>query len=195
MQVSGVILSGGRSSRMTFNKAFADICGKSVLEIIINKFEEHFDDLIIITNEPELYQGFGPAVYTDVYPHMGPMAGIHSGLYHSRYETIFLLGCDMPFINMDLVQYMLDNCAGYDCVVPLINNNLQPLSAVYNSSCLPALVDSLENNKLKLTRFVETLNIRYLNEKEIEAFGNIENIFLNVNDLLALERAREISGG
>ncbi len=195
MQVSGVILSGGRSSRMTFNKAFADICGRSVLEIIIKKFEKYFDDLMIITNEPELYHGLGPAVYTDVYPHMGPMAGIHSGLYYSRHETIFLLGCDMPFINMELVAYMLENCSGYDCVVPVINNKLQPLAAVYNSSCLTALTDCLENNKLKLTMFVESLDTRYMYENEIRPFGDIGTMFFNVNDMAALKRAREISGG
>ncbi len=195
MQASGVILSGGRSSRMTFNKAFADICGKSVLEIIMEKFIKHFDDLMIITNEPELYQGMGTAVYGDVYPHMGPMAGIHSGLYHSRYDTIFLLGCDMPFFNMDVAIYMLNNCTGYDCVVPVINNKLQPLSAVYNSSCLAALTECLENNKLKLTWFVDSLNTRYVNENEIRSFGEIETMFLNVNDLAALKRAREMSGG
>ncbi|KUG04664.1 molybdopterin-guanine dinucleotide biosynthesis protein moba [hydrocarbon metagenome] len=195
MRASGVILSGGRSSRMNFNKAFAEICGRSVLEIIIEKFIKHFDDLMIITNEPELYHGMGPAVYTDVYPHMGPMAGIHSGLYHSRYDTIFLLGCDMPFINMDLALYMLDNCTGYDCVVPVIDNKLQPLYAVYNSSCLPALIDCLENNKLKLTRFVDSLNTRYLYENEVKSFGEVESMFFNVNDKAALKRAQELSGG
>ncbi len=195
MQASGVILSGGRSSRMTFNKAFADICGRSVLDIIIKKFEKVFDELMIITNEPELYHDLGPVVYSDVYPHMGPMAGIHSGLYYSRYETIFLLGCDMPFINMELAAYMLENRVGYDCVVPVINNKLQPLSAVYNSSCLPALVDGLENNKLKLTRFVESLNTRYMYETEMRYFGDVQTMFFNVNDLAALKRAREMSGG
>ncbi len=195
MQASGVILSGGRSSRMTFNKAFADICGRSVLDIIIKKFEKYFDDLMIITNEPELYYGLGPAVYTDVYPRMGPMAGIHSGLHHSKYESIFLLGCDMPFIKMELAAYMLGQSGGYDCVVPVINNKLQPLSAVYNSSCLPALVECLENNKLKLTRFVESLNTRYVCENEMRYFGDIPTMFLNVNDLAALRRARKMSGG
>jgi molybdopterin-guanine dinucleotide biosynthesis protein A len=115
MPASGVILSGGRSSRMNFNKAFAEISGTPVLEIIINKLSKCFDDLMIITNEPELYKGMGPAVYTDLYPQMGPMAGIHAGLYYSRYESIFLLGCDMPFFSMELASYMLSQ--GADMIV------------------------------------------------------------------------------
>ena len=195
MQASGVILSGGRSSRMNFNKAFADICGTPVLEIIINQLYKYFDDVMIITNEPELYNGMGPAVYTDLYPHMGPMAGIHAGLYYSRNQTIFLLGCDVPFFSMELAAHMINQAADYDCVVPVIKGQLQPLSAVYTSSCMAELNDCLENNKLKLTRFVESLNTKYLYEDELLSFGSIETIFFNVNDRAALKRAREMFGG
>ena len=195
MQASGVILSGGRSSRMNFNKAFAEISGTPVLEIIINKLGKYFHDLMIITNEPELYHGLGPSVYTDLYPQMGPMAGIHAGLYYSQYDSIFLLGCDMPFFSMELAAYMLTQGVGYDCVVPVINRKLQPLSAVYNSSCMTELIECLENNKLKLTRFVESNNTRYLYENELLPFGNLETMFFNVNDMTALIRAREMYGG
>ncbi len=195
MRASGVILSGGRSSRMNFNKAFAEISGTPVLEIIINKLGKCFDDLMIITNEPELYKGMGPAVHTDLYPQMGPMAGIHAGLYYSQYKSIFLLGCDMPFFSMELAAHMLSQGTGYDCVVPVIKQNLQPLSAVYNSSCLPELTDCLDNKKLKLIRFVESINTRYLYENELLPFGNLETMFFNVNDMAALLRAREIYGG
>lgn len=195
MRASGVILSGGRSSRMNFNKAFAEISGTPVLEIIINKLSKCFDDLMIITNEPELYKGMGPAVHTDLYPQMGPMAGIHAGLYYSQYESIFLLGCDMPFFSMELAAHMLSQGAEYDCVVPVINKKLQPLSAVYNSTCMPELIDCLDNNKLKLIRFVESINTRYLYENELLPFGNLETMFFNVNDMAALIRAREMYGG
>jgi len=193
MQASGVILSGGESSRMTFNKAFADIGGRSVLETIIYKFEKYFKELIIITNEPEMYYGMGPDVYTDVYPHMGPIAGIHSALYHAHYEPVFLMGCDMPFINMELVEFMLKSSQGYDSVVPVINSYLQPLAAVYNYSCLPVLTECLEHNKLKLTRIFEDLNTRYIHEKELQKYGDIDKIFFNVNDMEALIKARNMA--
>jgi molybdopterin-guanine dinucleotide biosynthesis protein A len=57
------------------------------------------------------------------------------------------------------------------------------------------LTDCLENNKLKLTRFVESLNTKYLYEDELLSFGSIETIFFNVNDRAALKRAREMFGG
>ncbi len=194
MKASGVILAGGKSSRMKYNKAFAEIAGRSVINIIVDKFNQYFEEIIIISNEPELYYELGPVVYTDIYPHMGPVSGIHSGLYHARHDQAFILGCDVPFINMELVEYMFNQLGDYDSVVPEIDTYLQPLSAIYSKKCLPVLTNCLENNKVKLIRIFEELNALTLNRNELERFGVVEELFLNVNDLEALNRAKQIAG-
>ncbi len=194
MKASGIILAGGRSSRMKFNKAFAEISGKPVINIIADKFAELFDETIIISNEPELFEHLGLAVYTDVYPRMGPVSGIHSGLYHARYNRVFVLGCDVPFINMQLVEYMIANLGDYDSIVPEIDSYLQPLAAVYNRKCLPVLTACLQENRVKLIRIFEELNALVLGRDELEKFGIVEEIFLNVNDIEALNLATIIAG-
>lgn len=194
MKASGVILAGGRSSRMKFNKAFAEIGGRQVINIIVDKFAGLFDEIIIISNEPQLYEQIGPHIYPDVYPRMGPVSGIHSGLYHARYDKAFVLGCDVPFINMELVEYMINKLGDYDSVVPEIDSYLQPLSAVYSRKCLPVLTDCLESNRVKLIRIFEELNALVLPRYELEKFGIAEEIFLNVNDIEALNIATKIAG-
>ena len=194
MRTSGVILAGGRSSRMKFNKAFAEIGGRPVINIIIDKFSRLFDETIIISNEPQLYEQLGLDIYPDVYPRMGPVSGIHSGLYHAHYDAAFVSGCDVPFINMELVEYMINNLGDYDSVVPEIDSYLQPLSAVYSRKCLPVLTACLENNKVKLIRIFEELNAKVLPRYELEKFGIVEEIFLNVNDIEALNIATKIAG-
>lgn len=194
MNASGVILAGGKSSRMRFNKAFAQISSRPVIEIIIDKFNTVFDETIIISNEPDLYRHFGLKVYTDIYPRLGPISGIHSGLVNAMNDVIFVVGCDMPFINMELVQYMLDQLGDHETVVPSIDSNLQPISAVYSRKCIPLLADCLENDKLKLTLIFKELDAVIINEDILEKFGKIREIFYNVNDLNALEAARQIAG-
>ena len=194
MKASGVILAGGRSSRMKFNKAFAEISGKPVINIIADKFAGLFDETIIISNEPELFEQLGLAVFTDIYPRMGPVSGIHSGLYHARYNRVFVLGCDVPFINMELVEYMIANLGDYDSVVPEIDSYLQPLAAVYNRKCLPVLAACLQEDRVKLIRIFEELNALVLSRNELEKFGIVEEIFLNVNDIEALNLATIIAG-
>lgn len=195
MQASGVILSGGKSSRMTFNKSFADMGGETLLDISMKKFVQNFDEVLIITNDPDSYANFKAKVYTDIYPGLGPIAGIHSALYYAEYKPLFLMACDMPFMDMKLAHYMLGQAGGYDSVVPVIKGKLQPLVAVYNDSCMKILTQCLEQQKLKLTRVFEELHTRYICEDELQQFGDIHRLFFNVNDPGALERARQMAGG
>lgn len=194
MKTSGVILAGGKSTRMKFNKAFACIAGQPVVQIILEKFQLFFDETIIISNEPKLYEKLGFTICPDVFPGLGPVAGIHSALYHACYDRVFVMGCDMPFMNMALVDFLLDSLEDYECVVPEIDTHLQPLSAVYSKKCLPVLTQCLENDKLKLIRVFEELYTRVITDTQMERFGNPREIFMNVNDQAALETAQQIAG-
>ena len=187
-------MAGGRSSRMKFNKAFAEVGGKPVIQIIIEKLKPLFEELIIISNERQLFKSFGLPIYQDIYPYLGPVGGIHSALVNASYDQMFILGCDMPFMNMQLVQYMLSKISDYDSVVPEIDSYLQPLAAVYNRSCLPVFTECLEHDKLKLTRIFSELNASVLNEDELQKFGNVREMFFNVNDPVALAEAQKMAG-
>ena len=194
MQSSGIIMAGGRSSRMKFNKAFAQVGGKPVIQIIIDKLQPIFQELMIISNEPQLFTSFGLPIFQDVYPYLGPVGGIHSALVNASFDQMFILGCDMPFMNMQLVDYMLGKINNYDSVVPEIDSYLQPLAAVYNRSCLPIFSECLEHDKLKLTLIFSELNALVLKEDELQKFGRVREMFFNVNDPDALAEAQEIAG-
>jgi molybdopterin-guanine dinucleotide biosynthesis protein A len=194
MRTSGVILAGGRSSRMKYNKAFAQIGGQRVIDIIVNKFVSNFDETIIISNDPQEYISIGLPVYTDVYPRMGPISGIHAGLHYASYDKVFVIGCDMPFMNMDLVKYMLTLLGDHDTVIPEIDGFLQPISAAYRKTCLPIMTQCLEKELLKLVLVFRELDTVRLYEPELARFGNIAEMFMNVNDEQVLKLAREIAG-
>ncbi|MEN6328511.1 MAG: molybdenum cofactor guanylyltransferase [Syntrophomonas sp.] len=194
MKASGVILAGGRSSRMQFNKAFARLTTETVIEILLKKFGAYFDDTTIISNDPELYLGMGVKVYTDVYSRLGPVAGIHSALTYAHNDAVFLLGCDMPFVNFETIDYMLEKLNGHDSVVPQIRSRIQPTAAVYHRKCLPIFDRHLAENKLKLTLLFNELDALVLDESELQQFGKTEEIFFNINDQEALEKARNMAG-
>lgn len=191
---SAAILSGGRSSRMGINKALADFNGNTVLEYILARLQPHFQEVFIVTNEPELYRPFSVRVITDIYPRKGPIAGIHAALKAATAGSLFVLSCDMPFVNFSAAQFMLQKAHGYDAVVPVVGGRLQPTAAVYNPSCLEYLTDCLEHDKLKLTRIFEALNTLYVDERAFLPFGFPEQIFFNINDQEALQKAREMAG-
>jgi molybdopterin-guanine dinucleotide biosynthesis protein A len=179
---------------MKFNKAFAEIGGKSSLQIILDKFNTVFSETIIISNNPELYTEMNDKIYTDVFPSLGPVAGIHSGLHNASCDTVFVLACDMPFIDTRLISFMVDQLGEYQAVVPQLGGRLQPLAALYSRSCLPVFERCLQEDKLKLVRIFEELDTLILPETELTGFGKVEEIFFNVNDAAALQKAQEIAG-
>ncbi|HZJ84247.1 MAG TPA: molybdenum cofactor guanylyltransferase [Syntrophomonadaceae bacterium] len=193
MKVTGAILAGGKSTRMKYNKSFAKIGEKNIIEIILAKFEDMFDDIIIITNEPKEYEFLGKPMYRDIFVGLGPISGIHSALINSTNDVTFVLACDMPFVPENLIEYMLNKIEGYDTVVARTNNFFQATSAVYHQSSLPVLTNCLENNKLKTTLIFREMKAKILDEPELMGFGNLDEIFLNINDEFALSNARKIA--
>ncbi|WP_156203694.1 molybdenum cofactor guanylyltransferase [Candidatus Syntrophocurvum alkaliphilum] len=181
---------------MKYNKAFAKIDGKPIIEIIMAKFSNYFDETIIISNQPDLYKQLGVPIYTDIYPSKGPMSGIHSALVNATNDTIFTSACDMPFIDMDLVSYLINKKNNHDIVVPEINGYYQALSALYTKNCITVLENCLINEKLKLIKIYEQLNTLVVKEKNLlkHSKNNLEDVFLNINDEISLTRANKLAG-
>lgn len=195
MEISGIILAGGKSSRMKFNKAFAEIGGQRIIDILIKNFNKNFAETIIICNEPQLFSNMGVQVYTDLIPRLGPLSGIHAGLTYARNNRVFVCGCDMPFVSMEIVEYLLGRLGDHDSAVTEIEGQLQPTAAVYSRRCLPLLNECLENGWLKLTRlFHEQLDAVVVDESELTVFGDVHELFFNINNADDLERAQIIGG-
>lgn len=192
---SAAILAGGRSSRMGSNKALERLNGVTVMQYILDRLRPQFQEILIVTNEPALFNRYPGRVITDIYPRKGPIAGIHAALSHISEKRLFLLSCDMPFVEAALIRHMLGLAADYDAVIPVVAGRIQPTAAVYQQSCLPLLTDCLENDKLKLTRIFGDLHTLYVEEAVLSAFGPVREMFFNINDPAALKKAREIARG
>jgi molybdopterin-guanine dinucleotide biosynthesis protein A len=186
--LAGIILSGGENSRMGRNKAFLTLKGRMFLWIIIEALSPLFDDLVLVTREPERYEGFPVRTVSDVFPERGPLTGIFSGLSATPDQKNFCVGCDMPMINTGLVQYMMNMAYGFDAVVPLVKgqkkkrrSQIEPLHAVYDKSCLPVMERNLVEGRKSLTDLVRSLNVRYLSEGEAACCDPDLRSFQNIN--------------
>lgn len=179
--VTGIILAGGKSSRMGEDKAFLPFPEKSLIEILIDKLSFIFKDLIIITNKLHLYEKYGIKTYCDILKERGPLGGIYTGLVSSEDMHNFIVACDMPFLNRDLIQYMLGEISDYDVVIPERNDRLHPLCAVYSKNCIKPIEKGLSKNNLKITDFLKYVKTRIINEKEIAQFDLDNSSFVNIN--------------
>lgn len=144
--ITGIILSGGKSSRMGVNKSLMLLNGKPVIETVADLMKTVFANVILISNEPEDYTFLNIPVYKDIFPGLGPLAGIHSGLTHSSTERNFIISCDMPLITSEMICYIADFVTIHPVTVARADGFIQQLCGLYNKSCLTAAENLLKEN-------------------------------------------------
>ncbi len=190
--ISGVILAGGRSSRMGQNKALLELGEKTIIEGQILELGKAFAPLIVVSNQPELYSGLGAQVVQDQYPGYGPLAGIHAGLKSAPGDGAFIIPCDMPFITAELGLELLAQFEGSDGVVLSNQGKLEPLCAVYHKRCLPVIEKFLQEKHLKIIDFYPFVNMRVLSVEELSLPRSAAEQLLNINTPAELQQARRI---
>lgn len=196
-EATGIILAGGKNSRMGQNKAFLSVKKEQkMIEFTVELFNSIFQEVIIVSNEPELYHYLGVEVISDIIPQRGPLSGIHAGLTKAKHKYSFIVPCDMPFLEHGLIRLLLDEAPGYDVVVPQIENYLEPLHAVYNKSCLGQIEKCLAENIRKVYAFYPWVKVNFVGENKLNkvAVNNLDKVFLNVNTQAELDLAKQIEG-
>src|SRR5215510_12326344 len=105
MKVTGVIQAGGRSTRMGGQpKALIELGGRPIIARVLAALAPAVDDVLLVTNTPELYAFLGLPMVGDVYPDHGALGGIYSGLEAAAGQAALTVACDMPFLHPDVVR-------------------------------------------------------------------------------------------
>lgn len=132
--ITGIILSGGTSSRMGSNKALLPLGEKMVIEHIVELMNSVFSDVILITNTPEEYEFLNMPMFKDIFKVGGPLAGIHSGLVNSKTEENFILSCDMPLMKPEIIKSIIQFETDKPITVCSSEGSLQHLAGKYSKS-------------------------------------------------------------
>ena len=181
-----VILAGGKSSRVGLNKSKGQmkLTGRPLIDWVISKLtflDNLTEEDIIIVGPKEKYPNF-KRVVQDIFPQRGPLGGIFSGLKASNSQYNLLLGCDMPFIKVKLLQYMIENINSYDIIIPCYGKGLiEPLCAIYSKSCLKVIERNIRAGVLSVRKIFPYLKIRFIKEGEIKKFDAELYSFFNIN--------------
>ena len=186
-EVTGIILAGGTSSRMGKDKGLCEFKGKSLVTYAIEALLPICDTILISSNNTEDYQKFGFEVIVDEYKGIGPIGGIYSSLSRSVTQHNLVISCDTPFLNTQLLEYVLANSNGYDIVVPEHGDYyVEPLAAYYSSSIISVLEDAIKVKDFKLMNLFS--KVRYRSIKVDSISGYSTKLFKNLNspsDLLS----------
>lgn len=179
--VAGVILAGGKSSRMGRNKALLTYNGRPLIESIYLTMAELFGQVAIVTNTPEEYDFLPCLKIPDIHTGMGSIAGIHAGLLWSPEERIFVVGCDMPFLEKELVRRLAALSLDENGVVPCSPAGLEPLHAIYSKRILPLLEKALASDRKRIIDLLELIEAKVIPAEEIAAISPGFRPFINLN--------------
>ena len=194
MRVSGVIQAGGRSTRMGGRpKALMELGGRPIVERVLAAVAPAVDDLLLVTNTPDLYASLGLPMVADVYPDAGSLGGIYSGLKAAPGETAFTVACDMPFLHPAVVRLVVARAGEADVVIPRVGGQLETLHACYAKSCLPHIEERILAGRLKIVGFFERVRVIEIAEAEVARHRDPAIAFMNVNTPEELERARALA--
>lgn len=178
------------------NKAFIKIEGVPIIHRISGLFKELFQEVIIVTNEKELFENLDLKIYTDIHPNKGALGGLYTGIYFSKFNYSFCVACDMPFINKSLVQYLAKNIDGEEVIVPRTKDGLQPLHALYSKSCLHPIKRVIDQGKYKIIDFYRLVKVRIVEEDEFISLDPSKGSFINVNtpdELITIARDKKLN--
>lgn len=183
LPLSAVILAGGDSKRMGTNKAFLRLEDSNLIDLVFNRVNSLFAETIVVSDRLEEL-AYLPAKFTrDLFTGVEKSAlrGIHAGLTVSSYPASFVIGCDMPFFSLSLINYMSRFAIQYDVVVPRHGEHFQPLFAFYNKTTLDLILERLKENKLKISDLYRSLRIKDIGEDTIKEFDPHFFSFNNIN--------------
>lgn len=191
MAVTGIILAGGKSSRMGTEKGLQELCGKPLISYAINSLSTLCDSIIISSSANE-YQFLGYQLVADEFPGIGPMGGIYSALRKSPTSENLVLSCDLPFVSGDLLTYILNNSTGYQVAVPWQGSqHYEPLCGFYDKSILDSMSGFIERGNYKLPDLYEEVSINKLIISDKLNFYRSE-LFFNVNSKHDLSTAENM---
>ena len=180
------------------NKAFIEIDGVPIIQRICNLFKTLFSEIVIVTNEVELFKNFDARIYRDLIPDQGVLGGLYTGIYYASFRHAFCVGCDMPFLNGSIIRYLIGKMGDYDVVVPRTNDGLQPLHAIYSKNCLDPIRKIMEHKQRKIIDLYPMVKVNIVEETEFKSFGLTREAFLNVNtpeELRLIKKPKDIFQG
>jgi molybdenum cofactor guanylyltransferase len=199
LDISCIVLAGGKSIRFGHDKVSERIGNTSLLEQVISHVDPISKDIIIVTAKERTFAQLANhpkvKIVNDIFPGQGSLGGIYTGLVKSESLYNLVVAADMPFLNESLLRYMIKVAEGYDFILPHVNNWYEPLHAIYSKNCISSIESIMEQGKKVIVELFNYVKVRYVEAKEIDQFDPKHLSFFNINTREDMERAKKITEG
>ncbi|MBI9014880.1 MAG: molybdenum cofactor guanylyltransferase [Clostridiales bacterium] len=180
---TAVILAGGLSLRMGFDKKELLIDNESLLENQIKTLSTQFDHILIISNKGKRKYTEYPkvTVYQDILKNYGPLGGIHAALKYSQDPFVYVIACDMPVINHKYIDYLRSLLNNQDAVVTRFGDWIEPFHAYYNQSMVDTIERYLKSGRRSIYELLKHQDVTYIEEDITRSYTSDWGLFHNIN--------------
>ncbi len=184
--INAYILAGGKSARMGEDKGMLKLGQKRMINHVLDQVKRCADEVVIVANKSD-YAQFGFRCIPDIYKGLGPIGGIYSALKDSGTHYNFVVGCDMPFLGYEIVNYLIDRAVNADVTIPTIGGKMQPLCGIYTQACVGLIEEKIKANQLKMMSFISASDHQLI---AMESSGmDFVHQFENINTPEAYDQA------
>ncbi|MGH2705554.1 MAG: molybdenum cofactor guanylyltransferase [Actinomycetota bacterium] len=190
MNVLGAVLAGGPARRMGRDKALLDWEGTPLAVRVVNRLREALGEVVVVAKRTRPLEELGLRVVADPLEVQTPLAGILAALREAGGRPVFVVACDMPFVNPSLVRRIVELAEGYEAGAPVKAGRLEPLHALWGPQAEPAILHSIEAGDLAAHRVLERLELRRIEEPEWRPLDPGGRSFANANTPQDLEKLR-----
>ena len=196
-RVTGVVLAGGRSSRLGRDKALLMLGEETLLARAVRTLSSIAAEVLVMG--PPERAALVPAarVLPDERPGDGPLPALALALREMRGDRLIAVATDMPLLSAPLLAYLLDRSEDYDVTVPRVGGRTQQLHAAYSRACLPYIEAQLARDDLKIDRFFPLVRTLIVEEHELTPLDPELRSFQNINtedDWITVQRLAGVSG-
>ena len=197
MQRSALILAGGKGTRLgEQEKALLACNDRTLLENAIYVLGQVVDEVLVSVRDhkqQEAFSGFtrGIKLLCDQYVGKGPLAGMLAGMRASSANYVFVVACDMPFLQPDVIDLLFREAVGHDAAIPTWKDGRrEPLHAVYNrEQLIPAMERSILKDDHRVMNAVSQLyDVRFISMDIIQLIDRELVSFVNINTPADLEQ-------
>ena len=190
--VTGILLAGGKSRRMGEDKRFLLIGEETLFERTLAVLQSIFQAVCVVIAQDSPSLEADVPVVRDLVAGCGSLGGLYTGLRQAHTEYVFVVACDMPFLNPILVRHMVSLKDKTDIVMVRLEQGLQPTHALYSRRCLPVIEGMLQARLLKIQYLAthQSLHTRLVAESELRKIDHEGLSFINVNTPADLDAAR-----
>jgi molybdenum cofactor guanylyltransferase len=167
--VCAVILAGGQSRRMGFNKALIDVNGRPIISLLIDQVSQVTNRILISSNDPDSYRFLNFPVVPDHFAGCGPLAGLHAAMRYNDCSLFIVLACDLPHLRAPLLKSLVSLAEGVNAAIPRTKDGrAHPLCAAYQRTCLPSIEQALERGSHKFIEIFldHALTVRWIGPDE-----------------------------